>query len=154
MTAARRCTAPAGPPPPNPAVVYAALLETARDRTTDPDVLADLAGDEHTLVRMIVAGNPATPPAVLLALAQDPRTRVGDRVADNPSAPADALRLLAASPELSRPRRHSLARNPASPHDVLGALVHDQDAAYLIARRDDIDDDLRVMIALAHRGRP
>jgi len=72
------------------------IRDLARDETTAPDILAQLARHEHVAVRQMVAQNPGTPADVLSKLANDYYPDVRRSVADNPNTPVEVLEDLAA----------------------------------------------------------
>ena len=63
-------------------------------KCTIPKTLKNLAKDENSNVRIIVAENPNTPAEVLSLLAKDRKCKVRQRVAENPNTPAEVLSLL------------------------------------------------------------
>jgi hypothetical protein len=66
----------------------------ARDASTPPSVLEELAKDRDWEIRQGVAENPSTPPSVLEELASDGNDRIRQRVAQNFFTPISALKIL------------------------------------------------------------
>jgi hypothetical protein len=67
----------------------------ARDASTPPSVLEELAKDRDWEIRQGVAENPSTPPSVLEELAKDRDWEIRQGVAENPSTPPSVLEELA-----------------------------------------------------------
>ena len=68
----------------------------ARNESTSPDVLAQLADDDAAYVRLKLAHNPSLPPEILSQLAADAAVEVRNRVAGDSSSSPEALTQLAA----------------------------------------------------------
>lgn len=101
----------------------------ARNRITPADALSKLASDCETEVRSGVAGNPASPVGALTALASDSDSEVRSRVALSSTVSSDVrlhlLATLAGDPD--KWARSNVARNPATPVDVLTTLAGDSE---------------------------
>lgn len=82
-------------------------------------------GNEETIIRLVLAGNPHTSEAVLVQLADDKEERVRRRVAENSNAPSSVLKKLAE--DSSAEVRLSAADNPNLPESVLDSLAGDPD---------------------------
>lgn len=138
-------------------------MQVAKHRNTPIDVLIELAQDPatwvrggaaenprtptHTLrelhrdsdaaisigIRMALANNPATPVGLLESLADDKYTR--RYAAENPSLLTRSLRLLADDP--SDDVRASVARNAATPLDVVEHLARDESQNVALAAMEN-----------------
>lgn len=103
-------------------------MRLADNPDTDPDTLADLAGDRVDLVRSAVARNPHTSPDTLTRLADDPQKYVRAVVAKNPHTPQATL-------EAMRVAANSPGPMFASDVAVLGALADNLNASPALLRR-------------------
>jgi hypothetical protein len=107
----------------------------AADPARPPAELMALADDEDDEVRAALATNPALGPAELLDLKRcedwaDNDPLVYEALAANPRAPAELLREIAANrTALNTAARREVARNPATPPDVLSLLADELYAA-------------------------
>jgi hypothetical protein len=99
--------------------------DEARDPSTDPSRLEELAWSVDVKVRSGVGGNPSTPGEVLLRLADDPASWVLSSLARNPSAPGEALTRLAEDPDPGM--RIGVALNPSTPVELLTRLAEEPD---------------------------
>ena len=66
-------------------------MRAAGNRSTPPEVLTELASDEHEYVRMQAAGNSSTPPETLTELADDEHEDVRMALAFNRATPLEQL---------------------------------------------------------------
>jgi hypothetical protein len=105
------------------------------------------AVDPYMLV--VVAEHHAAPADVLDALANVGSAEVATAVARHPHASPAALAGLAGHDETSV--RRAVAGNPTTPTDVLLRLAADpyDQVRKMVARRSDIDDNMRTLLALA-----
>ena len=92
-------------------------LATARDSSSSPLILDQLAGDDDPQVRLMVAANPSAPEETLVRLSLVEETQ--EAVAGNPSAPGDRLTALSSSTVAQV--RAAVAGNPSTPP---GTLTH------------------------------
>lgn len=128
------------------------LTGLADNPRTPAPVLHRLSDSRFASVRAGVAANPSTPVATLEVLAacelhaSDCNRFVLAALANNPRTPQDVLLLLAqsGSPEV----RSNVARNQGSGEAVLREVAQrGKDAAWLVARRDDLTLELIVELA-------
>lgn len=105
-------------------------LSEARDPSTDPGRLAELAAredeNERRLLRSSVGENPSAPAEVLSSLSDDLDSWVRKSVARNPSTPVDLLTRLADDPD--KLMRQGVAGNPSTPVEVLARLADDRES--------------------------
>lgn len=97
----------------------------AMDRSTPPEVLAQLANDEDKEVRGWVANNPNTSAEVLAHLASDDSWQVRAWVAGNSNIPVKILTQLAN--DADEGVRFAVAQNPNTPAEVIAQLANDAD---------------------------
>lgn len=100
-------------------------VSQARDSSTTPDALAQLARDSSPAVRHAVAANPSAPTEALIALSADSRKSTRLAVAENPSSPDAALLALVSD-------TYNQIRWAVPLHPRLGPEVQ-----HAIARTDD-----------------
>ncbi len=122
-------------------------LGEAKDPSTDPARLAELAASESPYVRGGVAGNPNTPVEVLSALASDQSLGVARDVARNPNASEEALTLLAGDSDVGV--RILVAENPSTPMESLMTLSGDPDLIVRGAVGSNRSTPMKLLIALA-----
>ena len=105
--------------------------DMAKDSSTDPDILRQLANDVQWSVRIQVAYNRSTPPEVLAELVNDSDFDVVIGVANNPNTPVMTLVDLYGMYKVrnrymlnskNRCILSSLANNPSTPVDILYEL--------------------------------
>jgi hypothetical protein len=78
---------------------YPVLIALARQKSTPPDVLVELATEGENTIRREVAINPQTPPATLVSLAKDESDLVRAALTWNPTFPDEHLPQLARDAE-------------------------------------------------------
>lgn len=98
-------------------------------------------------VRRVVAGNPNTPLKVLARLAKDPQTAIRVRVAENPRTTVEVLSDLAADDHSEV--RLAVAENPNSPAEILSMLAGDEDAdvRYGVAENPHMPENILVKLS-------
>lgn len=100
--------------------------DLARDETTRPEVLRQLAEDSETYIRYCVAANPNSPLDLLYKLNEDDSWGVKVGIAENPNTPVDLLSDLAS--HSSWHVREAVAGNENTPRDQLRHLCNDINA--------------------------
>jgi hypothetical protein len=114
-----------------------------------------LADDEDAEVRAALAGNPALSPTDLLQLklredCNDSDPRVYEALAANPQAPGELLRSIAMNrTALNTAARRKVARNPATPSDVLILLADElyaTDIRIILASHPNLGPEQRAIM--------
>jgi CheY-like chemotaxis protein len=113
-----------------------ALLKSIHQLENELAAMGD-TGNEESLIRLVLAGNPHTSESVLTQLSTDSDERVRRRVAENENTPASLLKILAT--DASTEVRISAADNPNLPEASLASLVADP------------DDDVRLGLSMNRR---
>lgn len=152
-----------------------AAVREARETSTPPGRLRELAGSPWSMVALAVAAHPTAPEDARMLLAAHPLGEIRQHVLENPATGARALAILAADPGLrmrvaADPRaspatltdlagsgapalRHRVAANPSAPAAALRMTPEgDRDLRHLLARHRNTAPE--VLEQLAGHGDP
>jgi len=137
------------------AMPLSARAREAADPTRPLGELVALIEDEAVEVRAALAANPALGPEELLKLKHfedwaENEPMVYEALAANPRSPAEVLREIAQDRiALNTVARREVARNPATPTDVLMLLANEEYAAdirIILARHPNLGAEQRAMM--------
>jgi hypothetical protein len=105
----------------------------AKNPSTPPCILRDIAAADDVWTRHLVAKNPSTPQDLLQSLSKDPHDLVVTAVGQNLTASTETLLLIARKSSFWP--RFKLNHRPDLPEEVVAALAEDPKLAGLVSER-------------------